>query len=918
MSDQVIFNTELEYPSFLLVPNTEQPETYQSITDLLRTKQELFKHDPESWYGLRIPVSRIKKKNSDCFAIKLTPDQLIDMLINKNVPILLSGWLKVLHTVIQSEPVPDKLGKWHFPSFPEYIPPYIHVMENNELRTVPETSVPWQKLITKALMNTAHMQNIRQKKLEHLDLYTGHVAIKQWSRKLFEEEGDATELPDPLYQLARHILNGDRVKEIFQLELIVSEPHSSEDDSWLIGGMIHELQSEKRIHLEAFSGGENPFKSYPSTWLNEQFCMINALLPGDTGIAIHDYTPAALTALEVERFIQDAIPQLKALGIEVWLPKSIRTASTPTVKLTLPIDEENTKSPWITSNTDWKLVLDDQEIEEKILRKFVAEERSIIQLNESWYVWDLDTAKQLIKQIDEPQASTSNLLFQGLRQEAGNIDEDMHAFHIELDDLFEQLRTLTEKQLQSTWKTRLREYQVEGVRWLLSMRAIGVGALLADDMGLGKTKQVISYFDHVREKEMNSAFLILCPSSLLYHWEQELSETFAKSSVLIHQGPVTKRRMTYQNAGKDVKFFIISYATAVRDEDLLRDRNWSAIIYDEAQKIKNIHTQQRKTAGRLSAKHSIALSGTPVENHPDEIWSLSNLLNPGYLGETETFGQNLQTHGIDALKEQIRPVMLRRTKKEVQPDLQLPDRNFHHHTVTLSVEQQSLYKACVEELMDNLEDATESEQRVRMFKTMMKLKQICNHPAQLKKETGISRFQPGRSHKWDHAQDLLRTWAKEQRKGIIFTQFRYIGKLFMDYHRVQGGMAHIPFLHGGLSAAKREKMIKSFKADPEIPYMVISLRAGGFGLNLTEASTVLHFDRWWNPAVENQATDRVHRIGQTIDVDIHTLTAKGTIEERIHDLISRKEELQEALLSGRPLPLWTLNPNEIKELMTFK
>ncbi|WP_069365403.1 DEAD/DEAH box helicase [Salisediminibacterium beveridgei] len=338
-----------------------------------------------------------------------------------------------------------------------------------------------------------------------------------------------------------------------------------------------------------------------------------------------------------------------------------------------------------------------------------------------------------------------------------------------------------------------------------------------------KTKQVISYFDHVQEEEPDSSFLILCPSTLLHHWEQELSEAFPEHTILLHQGPVSKRRSAFFKAEK-TGFTIVSYSTAVRDEDLFLHHVWSAIVYDEAQKIKNIHTRQRKTAGRLTSRHAIALSGTPVENHPDEIWSLLNLLNPGYLGDRNEFGQSLQNLGIDALKEQIRPVILRRTKEEVQDDLQLPQRNIHHHTISLSFEQQSLYKACVEELMDTLEDGTESEQRVRIFKTMMKLKQICNHPAQLKKESGYSRFQSGRSQKWDYAQSLLRTWESEHRKAIIFTQFRYIGQLFQDYHLVHGGKNQIPFLHGGLTAANRKKMIHSFKTDPEIPYIVISLR----------------------------------------------------------------------------------------------
>ena len=917
MNFELIFDLDNHPPGFIIVPSSENIQGRLEKEKVLQLKQELYKLDDNSWYGLTLPIVRYQSITGKHYGIGLSANELIDALMHPNVPLTLSGWFKVVLSTWESELIPTPEGKWIFSGYPGRCPEHIHYLKDQKLHTVPESAVPWEQWITDALINTSTMKEKQKKLLEHLHLYAGHDVIRHWSRQLSEEQLQNETLPLPFYKLARYILMDDNESEVFQLELILHEPAHSSDESWSITGMIHELQTDKRLSLDALFSGENPFGSHITTWLNNQFQIVNQQLPCMDKFCMNIANSVELTSSEAEVFIQVTVPALKKADIEVWLPRSIRSPQTPVVKLSLLMPEEEFRASWGSSNTDWKMILDDQEIEESLLRKFVSEERSLIQLNDSWYMWDLQSAQELIDHVDNTPHPTQSLLFQGLKHEQDEVDEDVHSFQINLNDLFVQLKNITTNQLKPAWKTVLRDYQIEGVQWLLNMRSIKVGALLADDMGLGKTKQVISYFDHIRDQNPQSSFLILCPSSLLHHWEQELSNAFPEQTILIHQGSVSKRRTAFFKAEKS-DFIVVSYATVVRDENLFVDETWSAVVYDEAQKIKNIHTHQRKTAGKLTSEHAIALSGTPVENHPDEIWSLLNLLNPGYLGDRESFVKILQNQGMKALKEQIRPVILRRTKGEVQSDLQLPERNIHHHSINLSFEQLSLYKACVEELMDTLEDGTESEQRVRIFKTMMKLKQICNHPAQFKKEAGISRFQPGRSQKWDHAQTLLRTWEKENRKGIIFTQFRYIGQLFQDYHLVHGGTHQIPFLHGGLTASNRKKMIHSFKTDPDIPYIVISLRAGGFGLNLTEASAVLHFDRWWNPAVENQATDRVHRIGQTKDVDVHTLTAKGTIEERINDLILQKEDLQEVLLSSQQLPLWNLEPEQIKKLLTYK
>ncbi|MCD8511001.1 MAG: DEAD/DEAH box helicase [Bacillus sp. (in: Bacteria)] len=324
----------------------------------------------------------------------------------------------------------------------------------------------------------------------------------------------------------------------------------------------------------------------------------------------------------------------------------------------------------------------------------------------------------------------------------------------------------------------------------------------------------------------------------------------------------------------------------------------------------------------MNTYHVVALTGTPVENDPIELWSIIDLLNPGYLKDQAWF-QSKFLHGgtdegdqLEQLKTLVSPFLLRRKKEQFVKELGLPEKRIIQHTVPLSDEQKILYEAVVNDLLIDYAELSLVEKRSRVFKAITKLKQICNHPAHYLKEPSIHRMMD-RSGKWDLCLELLEKNWREGKRTLIFTQYRYLGNMLQQFILQEWGI-EIPFFHGQLKIEKRKELIDKFQKEKKDPFLLISLRAGGVGLNLTAATEVIHFDRWWNPAVENQATDRVYRIGQKEAVTIHTFTAKGTIEEKMNQLIGEKLTMQDALLNGSASPIWKLDDEEMLALFSLR
>ncbi|MDD4680451.1 MAG: DEAD/DEAH box helicase, partial [Clostridia bacterium] len=441
----------------------------------------------------------------------------------------------------------------------------------------------------------------------------------------------------------------------------------------------------------------------------------------------------------------------------------------------------------------------------------------------------------------------------------------------------------------------LRAYQKNGYQWLLQMSQLGLGACLADDMGLGKTVQLIAFLEYVRTHNGGHALLIL-PASLIGNWQKEI-EKFAPEMPyqILHKSDL-KGTETIE-IRENHFLYITTYGMASRLEEL-KNKKWDYLILDEAQAIKNPGTKQTKAVKQISARMRIAMTGTPIENRLGDLWSLFDFLNQGLLGtarEFTTFTKELSdnTVGYAKLRKMIQPFLLRRLKTDKSIIADLPDKLEMNVYPTLSKKQIGLYRQLIQQIKEKLEESEGIERKGLILSSIMKFKQICNHPDQyLARED----FKPAQSGKFEQLKEICETIRDKRERVLVFTQFREMTEPISDYLK-ELFMKEGFVLHGGTPVKKRSEMVAQFNGEDYIPYMILSLKAGGVGLNLTAANHVIHFDRWWNPAVENQATDRAFRIGQKKNVMVHKFVTKGTIEEKIDELIEEKQKLSRDILS---------------------
>ncbi|SDM43943.1 DEAD/DEAH box helicase [Allokutzneria albata] len=449
----------------------------------------------------------------------------------------------------------------------------------------------------------------------------------------------------------------------------------------------------------------------------------------------------------------------------------------------------------------------------------------------------------------------------------------------------------------------LRPYQVDGVAWLHSVPG---GGVLADEMGLGKTLQAICLL-----ATRDGPHLVVCPTSLVGNWRREIGRFAPDTPVLTHHGP--RRDLPRPVPPRTV---VLTSYSVLRSDSGLADVDWDVVVLDEAQQVKNPDAQASKAAARLSAQRRVAMTGTPVENRLDELWAIMSLTNPGLLGTRARFRQRFgapveQRRSATAaarLNALITPHVLRRTKSEVATDL--PPKVYSTVACTLTAEQAQLYRDAVERAFtDGL--GAGIERRGRVLALLTALKQICNHPAQYRPdELPLT----GRSGKFDRATEMLTEIVEDDDRALVFTQYRTMGELLSRHLAHQLG-GPVPFLHGGLTAAQRDELVRAFQHDDDAPpVLLLSLRAAGFGLNLTRAGHVMHYDRWWNPAVEEQATDRAHRIGQTRPLTVHTLVTGGTIEDHIARLHENKRALAEAV-SGAETAFADLTDEQLHDVL---
>jgi SNF2 family DNA or RNA helicase len=465
----------------------------------------------------------------------------------------------------------------------------------------------------------------------------------------------------------------------------------------------------------------------------------------------------------------------------------------------------------------------------------------------------------------------------------------------------------------------LRPYQRRGLSWLAFLARLGLGGVLADDMGLGKTLQVLALEAHERTDRHPGPTLLVCPTSVVSTWRREAERFVPDLRVAVHHGA---GRSDPGTAATDADLVVTSYGTLIRDTDALAGLAWHRVVLDEAQMVKNNRSRGAKAVRRLDAGHRLALTGTPVENRLAELWSIMDAVNPGLLGTATAFRERyavpVERHGrtdvAEDLRKRTRPFLLRRLKTDPTVVDDLPDKIETVERCTLTTEQASLYRVVVDQVLEKIDDVQPGiERRGRVLAAMTKLKQVCDHPALLLHDgSPIGR----RSGKIARLEEILAEVLAAGERALLFTQFAAFGDMLAP-HLAARFDTEVAWLHGGVSRKARDAMVERFQRGEGPSLFLLSLRAGGTGITLTAAQHVVHLDRWWNPAVEDQATDRAFRIGQKRTVGVRKLVCAGTLEERIDDLIAGKRELADLAVRDGEDWLSELSTDELARVLTL-
>jgi superfamily II DNA or RNA helicase len=655
------------------------------------------------------------------------------------------------------------------------------------------------------------------------------------------------------------------------------------------------------------------------------------------------YHPLAWTPEEAYPFLKD-VPALEESGLVVRLPDWWKKRPRPRVQAVLGSNPGETLSAQALLDFRVQLTLDGAELSPEEVAALTARGEGLALLRGQWVEVDGEKLGQALEQWRRVEAEVGDGLsfVEGMRLLAGarrdlagsdpTLDETGWAFVEAGERLRELLAGLREParlasvQAGDRLQATLRPYQQTGLNWLWFLSELGLGACLADDMGLGKTIQVISLLlaqQGTAEKRPPS--LLVLPASLLANWKSEL-QRFSPSltAVCLHPSELEKAERQRIAADPDtglagVDAVLTTYGMLQRQE-WLRQRDWNLIVLDEAQAIKNPATRQAKAAKTLNGRARIALTGTPVENRLSDLWSLFDFICPGLLGSATRFKQfvasleNREPPSYAPLRTLVQPYILRRLKTDRSVISDLPDKVEMVAWCGLGKLQARLYGQAVKELADALKQQQEGmSRRGLILSSLMRFKQICNHPGQA---LGDGDYAEQRSGKFARLRELVEEIASRQEKVLVFTQFREMTAPIAGFLATLFGRPGL-VLHGGTAVAKRKELVDRFQHEDGPPFFVLSLKAGGSGLNLTAASHVIHFDRWWNPAVENQATDRAFRIGQQKNVMVHKFVCKGTVEEKIDALIAAKSELASELLEGAETLLTEMNDEALLQLVAL-
>jgi SNF2 family DNA or RNA helicase len=644
----------------------------------------------------------------------------------------------------------------------------------------------------------------------------------------------------------------------------------------------------------------------------------------------------SLNPLQAYEFIKSVAWRFEDSGLGVVLPATLTNREGWANRLGLKISAQTPQQKQgrlglqSLLNFQWELAIGGQTLSKKEFDKLVALNSPLVEINGEWVELrpqDIKTAQAFFASRKE-QMSIS--LEDALRLSKGDTQtiEKLPVVSFEASGTLQELiSTLSNNQAiaplptPKTFQGQLRPYQQRGVAWLAFLERWGLGACLADDMGLGKTIQFIAFLLNLKEQEaLEKPVLLVCPTSVLGNWEREVKKFAPTLKVVQYHGDKRPKGKAFVETVNKNDLVITSYSLVQRDLKSLQSVSWQIIVLDEAQNVKNSEAKQSQAIRQLESTFRIALTGTPVENRLQELWSILDILNPGFLGTRQFFQRRfampIEKYGdaasLGQLRSLVQPFILRRLKTDREIIQDLPEKQEMTVFCGLTAEQAKLYQQVVEDSLAEIETAEGLQRRGMILALLIKLKQICNHPVQYLKGETLEQYHSG---KLQRLQEMLEVALAEGDRALIFTQFAEWGKLLKPYLEKQLGR-EVFFLYGSTSKKQREEMIDRFQHDPQgPPVMILSLKAGGVGLNLTRANHVFHFDRWWNPAVENQATDRVFRIGQTRNVQVHKFVCTGTLEEKIHDMIESKKQLAEQVVGAGEEWLTELDTDQLRNLL---
>ncbi len=685
----------------------------------------------------------------------------------------------------------------------------------------------------------------------------------------------------------------------------------------------------------------------------------------ERGLAESTPEEIVVSVTEAYDFLHEGQDALVREGFEVRIPPSLagQRKRKPTLRLTVrPIDDSqrpradhrsagsgDADGRFVSSvgldalvEYSWQVEIGDRCWSLEEFRQLTRGKRQLLLADEGWVALDRDSVDQLFSEAARRRARTgrSPLLRDALRERlrlspapGALFDEEESPVLSRIEgeawigSLFRALEAAAEElgplDPPAGLRTELRPYQRVGYTWLRLLADHRLGGCLADDMGLGKTCQALTFLLGEQEAgRLTRPWLLVCPNSIVANWRKE-AERFAPSLRLhVRQGAGRSRGADFRKALEESDLVVCSFGIVHRDLDELGEIRWGGLIVDEAQNLKNSGAKQTRAVRRLEAPIRFALTGTPLENRLTDLWSIMEVLNPGFLGSERTFRRTF-TAAVEGARDQdataqlrrlVRPFVLRRLKTDPKVIQDLPAKHQARVYCNLTPEQAALYRVAVDRCLERIGRDTGFARRGEILRTLTRLKQICNHPENF---LGAGGALAGRSGKLTRLVEILTEVLQQGERALVFTQFAEMAKLLGPYLSELLSV-EIPVLHGGVAISARDEIVTRFQEAPDPPpVLVLSLRTGGYGLNLTRASHVVHYDRWWNPAVENQATDRVFRIGQRQRVLVHKFLCTGTLEERIADLLERKSALAESVVGNGESWLTSLSGATLQDLLAL-